>query len=166
MNLVASDEEEFAVHANGGDWLIAWRPTGKAPEGTRHGASGFCVTPEGGVVLVSDDGLRWVWPGGRPEGDESWEQTFRREMLEETCTVVRQATLLGFCRSRCLSGPEKGLVLVRSVWRGDVEVGAWLPTFEIPHRRIVPIADLLSAMSIDAGWEPIMRRAALEAGLL
>jgi len=165
-NALAADDERFSIQANGGNWLTAWHAPGNTPSGRPHGASGFCVTPEGGVVLISDDGKRWVWPGGRPENNESWEQTFRREMLEETCSIVQDTKLLGFCRSECLSGPEKGLILVRSVWRGDVDLLPWRPRYEIPHRLVVPGRDLFAVMSIDPGWEPIMRRAACEAGLL
>jgi hypothetical protein len=88
---VARDGEEFAVHSNGGDWRTAWHSATTVPDGTPHGANGFCVTADDSVVLISNDGERWGWPGGRPEGDESWEQTFRREILEETCAIVHDA---------------------------------------------------------------------------
>ena len=84
---VARDGEEFAVRSNGGDWLIAWLSPITVPAGRAHGANGFCVTADGGVVLISRDGERWGWPGGRPEGDESWEQTLRREILEEAALL-------------------------------------------------------------------------------
>jgi ADP-ribose pyrophosphatase YjhB (NUDIX family) len=76
-------------------------------------------------------------PAGRTEGDETWEETLRREVREEACATVVQARLLGFARSRCLSWPQAGLVLVRSFWRAEVEVEAWQPQFEIAHRRLV-----------------------------
>jgi len=68
---VARDGEEFAVCSNEGEWLIAWRPTTAVPEGIAHGANAFCVTAENHVVLISEDGERWGWPGERPEEDES-----------------------------------------------------------------------------------------------
>ena len=163
---IARDGDEFEVRANGGDWRTAWYPPSVVPDGTPHGSSGFCLTDIGEVVLISHDGVRWEWPGGRPEGDETWEETFGREMLEEACCVVRDATLLGFCRSECLTGPEAGLILVRSIWRGAVDVLCWEPQFEIRHRRTVPAAALLSTMHIDPGWEPVLHRAAFEAGLV
>jgi len=66
----AGDREEFLVSSNGGDWLTAWHPPDSVPVGTPHGANGLCLAG-GGVVLISNDGERWGWPGGRPEGDES-----------------------------------------------------------------------------------------------
>jgi ADP-ribose pyrophosphatase YjhB (NUDIX family) len=163
---IARDGEEFAVRSNGGDWFTAWHSPIVVPTGTPHGANGFCVTANDHVVLISSDGERWGWPGGRPEGDESWEQTLRREILEETCSIVHEARLLGFCRSVCLSGPEKGLVLVRSVWRAEVEIMSWEPRFEIEHRRVVPATDLRSHLWMEEGFEPIYRRALVEAVLM
>src|SRR3954451_14192777 len=104
---VALDCEEFAVRSNGGDWLTAWHAPVAVPPGTAHGANGLCVTAEGRAVLIRRDGERWGWPGGRPAGDESWEQTLRREVFEEPCAIVTGARLLGYCRSVCLTGPEE-----------------------------------------------------------
>ncbi len=163
---VARDGEEFAVSSNGGDWLIAWHSPITVPVGTAHGANGFCVTAHGSVVLISRDGERWGWPGGRPEGDESWEQTLRREILEEAGAIVGDARLLGFCRGVCLTGPEADLVLVRSVWRAEIELMPWEPRFEIAHRRVVPATELLSHLWMEEGFEPIYYRALTEAGLM
>jgi hypothetical protein len=87
-------------------------------------------------------------------------------VLEETGCSVSQALMLGFCRSTCQSGAEKGLVLVRSIWRGDVELVPWTPQFEVKWRKVVPVADLLSEVSMEQGLEPVYRRAMVEAGLL
>jgi ADP-ribose pyrophosphatase YjhB (NUDIX family) len=163
---VARDRDEFPVWSNGGDWLTAWHPPLEPPAGTPHGANGLCVTADDRVVLISNDAARWGWPGGRPEGNESWEQTLRREVLEEACCNVREVRLLGFCRSACLSGPEKGLVLVRSVWRAEVDLLPWEPRFEIAHRRVVPTDELLSNLWMENGFEPIYHRALREAALM
>ena|SRR6478672_8552367 len=163
---IARDGEEFAVRSNGGDWLIAWQPPLAAPSGQPHGANAFCVTDENRVVLISNDGERWGWPGGRPEGDESWEETLRREILEEACSVIRSARFLGFCRGVCLNGPEAGLVLVRFIWRAEVELLPWTPHFEIAHRRAIAATDLLVHLWIDEGFEPIYYRALTEARLI
>src|SRR6266700_466996 len=159
---VAHDREEFAVYSNGGDCLTAWHPAGEVPTGTPHGANGLCITADSRVVLISNDTERWGWPGGRPEGDESWEQTLRREILEETCSIVRDARLLGFCRSVCLTGPEECRVLVRSIWRAQVELLPWKPRFEISHRRVVPTDELPSHLWMESGFEPIYHRALME----
>jgi hypothetical protein len=85
--------------------------------------------------------------------------------LEEACAVVVDARLLGFCRSVCLTGPEQGLTLVRSIWLAEVELAPWEPRFEIAHRRVVPAAELLAHLCMEEGFEPIYRRALVEAGL-
>jgi ADP-ribose pyrophosphatase YjhB (NUDIX family) len=158
--------EPITVRSNGGTWFIEWHPPVSVPPGTRHGANAFCVTHDNQVVLISNDGDRWGWPGGRPEGDESWEQTLRREILEEACALVCRARLLGFCRGECTSGPEQGRVLVRSIWRADVELMAWEPRFEIRHRRLVPADDLLAYLCIEEGFEALYHRVLIEVGLL
>jgi ADP-ribose pyrophosphatase YjhB (NUDIX family) len=88
------------------------------------------VTPGGSIVVISPDGVIWDLPAGRPEPGENWEQTLRREMDEEACATVTGARLLGFTRGQCLTGPERGRVLVRSVWRADVELRPWEASFE------------------------------------
>ncbi len=90
------------------------------------------------LVLVSHDGVHWGFPTGRPEGNESIEETLHREMREEACVHVVSARLLGFARGECVEGHEEGLVLVRSYWRAEVEMEPWEPRFEIAHRRVVP----------------------------
>jgi hypothetical protein len=163
---IALDGEVLVVRANGQTWTATWHPPGVAPPGTAHGACGWCVTSDNNVVLVSHDEIHWSWPGGRPDSNETWEDTFRREVLEETGCPVFKAALLGFCRSACQSGPEEGLVLVRSIWRGDVELLPWTPKFEVKWRKVVPVVDLLSQIAMEQGLEPVYRRAMLEAGLL
>jgi hypothetical protein len=58
-------------------------------------------------------------------------------MDEEACATVIRARLLGFTRGQCVTGPERGLILVRSVWRADVELRPWQARFEIADRRVV-----------------------------
>jgi ADP-ribose pyrophosphatase YjhB (NUDIX family) len=165
LGRIAPDGEEMLVPANGGDWWIAWHPPAGQPPGQPHGASAFCLTSDGTVVLISPDGVRWGWPGGRPEPGESWEQVLRREIAEEACATVTEARLLGFVRSRCTSGHEEGLVLVRSIWRAEVTLLPWRPVHEIPFRRTVPAAELAGQLWMEPGAEPIFARAAREAGL-
>jgi 8-oxo-dGTP pyrophosphatase MutT (NUDIX family) len=163
-----ADGEQLPVRSNGQEWLVSWHPPPTAPSGTPHGAAGICVSGNDQIVLISSDGLEWGFPAGRPEGDETWEQTLRREMREEACATVVDARLLGFCRGCCVAGPEEGLVLIRSFWRADVILGLWEPAFEIPHRRTVPVVEVLSYLSspVSLPFLPIFRRALDEAGLL
>ena len=104
-------------------------------------------------------------PAGIPKESETIHATLVREMLEETCCTVVTARLLGFSCGACVSGPEQGLVLVRSLWRAEVEVHPWAPQHEIAHRRIVPAGELRAHLHIDAGFEPIYARWLAEAGL-
>ena len=85
--------------------------------------------------------------------------------MEEACARVTGARLLGFVRGRCADGREKGLVLVRSIWRAEVTLLPWRPEHEIPFRRTVPASELASYLWTEPGAEPIYARAAREAGL-
>jgi ADP-ribose pyrophosphatase YjhB (NUDIX family) len=124
------------------------------------------VTPAGEIVLISPDGKLWDLPAGRPETVETWEDTLRREMLEEACATVLEATLLGFTRGVCVQGPERGRVLVRSVWRAEVELAPWQPRFEIRHRRVVAAADVMGQLVLDThAFAPIIRRELQEASV-
>lgn len=163
--IVARDGEEIAFRVDDGDWIVSWHPPFIPPDGTRHGAAGICVTDNDEIVLISQDGEHWDLPAGRPEGDETWEQTLRREMGEEACVIVVQARLLGFSRGSCLAGPQVGRVIVRSVWRAEVELAAWEPKFEISHRRVVAPAEVVDQLAIPDGLARIISRALHEAVL-
>src|SRR5689334_20499318 len=52
---IARDAEPWTVGSNGGDWSIAWHPPPAVPPGTAHGANGFCLTADRGVILISGD---------------------------------------------------------------------------------------------------------------
>lgn len=105
--VAARDGEELAHHDNGQDWIVSWHPPPVPPAGTPHGAAGICLTGDGEVVLIKFEG-RWEIPAGRPEGDETWEETLRREMMEEACVAVIEARLLGFSRGQCIRGDQEG----------------------------------------------------------
>ncbi len=124
------------------------------------------MTPGGDIVVISPDGVIWDLPAGRPEPGENWEQTLRREMDEEACATVTGARLLGFTRGQCLTGPERGRVLVRSVWRADVELRPWEARFEIADRRVVGPAAVTDALSLGSHpFAAIIRRELAEAAL-
>lgn len=163
---IAADGEPVSGRSNGGDWVESWHPPSAVPSGKPHGAEGICVTPSGEIVAISRDGVRWEFPAGRPEGVESWEETLRREVLEEACATVVGARLLGFTRGVCVGGHQEGLILVRSKWRADVELAPWDPQFEISHRRTIPVAHLVDELKVATlSFAPIIRRMIREASI-
>lgn len=164
--MMAKVGEVLLVHSRGQDWHSSWHPPHlPAPDGQRHGSEGICITPDGNVILVSSHGERWVLPAGRPESDEDWRATLDREVFEEACATVTEAVLLGYGRGQCIKGPERGLVLVRSVWRAKVTVHDWQPQFEIKHRLILSPAEALAKMEADP-FRPFQLRAFHDAGLI
>ena len=58
-------------------------------------------------------------------------------MWEEACARIASATLMGYLRGQCIQGHERGLVLIRSIWRAEVELAPWEPEWEIPVRALV-----------------------------
>lgn len=145
------------IESSGQTWNVLWYPPPEAPAGKRHGAAGICVTLQGEVVLISNDGTLWDLPAGRPESNEDWRDTLRREMHEEACVTVIAERLLGFCVSRCTQGPQTGVVLVRSFWLALVSVDDWDPQFEIECRRIVSVNEVWS--HIDQAFMNVYRHA-------
>ncbi len=163
---MAADRVPIPIRSGGQQWLVSWHPPPEPPDGTPHGAEGVCVTADGEVVLISPDGTIWDLPAGRPEPGETWEQTLRREMDEEACATVTGARLLGFTRGQCRTGPESGRVLVRSVWRAEVELRPWEARFEIADRRVVAPAAVADALSLGSHpFAAIIRRELAEAAL-
>jgi 8-oxo-dGTP pyrophosphatase MutT (NUDIX family) len=164
--VAAGDGEPMRSRSHGQDWIVSWQPPTTTPAGTSNGAAGVCLTDAGELVLISHDGTHWGFPAGRPDGDETPLDTLRREMLEEACATVVDARLLGFARSRCVGGRQRGLVLVRSYWRALVEIGPWEPAFEIRHRRVIPVTEAWRhVQDPDLAETRISHRALLEAGL-
>lgn len=69
-------------------------------------------------------------------------------------------------RGVCASGPDEGLVLVRSMWRAEVELAPWEPGFEITHRRLVPANRLVDELGVAAlPFAPVNARMIHEAGV-
>ena len=157
-NHVAQEGEEFRWHDDGRDWVASWHPPGlPAPEGRPHGSAGLCFTPEGNIVLVTWPGVSWEFPAGRPEGDEDWRATLDREVLEEACAVVEEATLLGFERV-CVEGPNEGLTLVRSLWFAEVSLDPWEPQYETTGRMVVHPDEALEMVEFGRNYRPIYQR--------
>ena len=162
----ALDRAELALISNGGDWLMSWHPPDGEPEGTRHGVTGVCVTDFREVVLVSENGARWDFPGGRTKPGEDSMTTLHRTLEEEACVGVLRAELIGWGRGECLTGPRQGLVLVRSMWSVRVELYEWDgPGQEMVRRRLCAPDQARRVLHMEPGMEPIYLRQLREAGL-
>lgn len=93
-----------------------------------------------------------------PEGDEDWRATLEREVLEEACARVDEASLLGFSRGVCIKGHEQGLVLVRALWSAVVTLNPWDPRHEMTHRRLVSAKTVLDYIDVPDGNLPLIER--------
>ncbi|QPP09426.1 NUDIX domain-containing protein [Streptomyces bathyalis] len=160
----AEDGVGFDAAINGQTWHIAWHPPPDPPPGTPHGAEAVCFAGDR-IVVVSRDGRRWGLPAGRPERNEQWAETMRREVREEACCEVTGCRLLGYSRGVCVRGHQKGLVLVRSMWRAEVQLEPWDPQFEMAHRRLLPAREAFRSVTVPDGLGPFHRRLFTEAGV-
>lgn len=159
MDHVAIDGREYEFEDAGQGWLASWVPPGgSVPEGTRHGSGAVCRISDERIVLISQDGLTWDHPAGRPENHENWRGTLDREVLEEACAVVESAELLGFVKGRCVQGKEASLVLVRALWSANVRLQEWQPKHEIKHRKLVDNNQVPEFLSHPSGLDPIFNR--------
>lgn len=137
-------------------WRVTWQ-TGQAPRGRNHGISAV-ATAEDRIVLVSRDRTTWEFPAGRPEGPETLFETLERELAEEACCHVLHAGLLGFTRSECLEGVERGIVLVRAHWAVRARVLSWEPQHEIVDRRLLSVPEARSTLTVEPSLQPVMER--------
>ena len=44
----------------------------------------YMITKDNHIIIVSKDGTKWQFPGGHPEGNETWRETLIREIWEES----------------------------------------------------------------------------------
>ena len=163
MGILSQDREEIEICSREHHCSTSWHPPSPKPVGRNHGACGICIDEAGEIVLISNDEQSWDFPAGRPEADEDWEQTLRREVLEEACAVVKDARLLGFTCGRRLESEVPSPVLVRSIWLAQVGLFDWNPQFEIQYRRLVPANHAIRLVLPE--FEPIWTRAFFEAGM-
>jgi hypothetical protein len=94
-------------------------------------------------------------------GRKRFIETCWKRLARELSEPNRSASL----KAGAARDPKKGLVLVRSLWRAEVELMPWTPQFEIAHRRVVPEEAWSTHLWIDDGFAGIFMRAFTEAGL-
>lgn len=69
---------------------------------------GVCFDFEGKVLVIREPEVNhWGLPGGTPEGDETYEETFVREVDEEATVSLKNIHLLGAFRHQMKNNPLK-----------------------------------------------------------
>ncbi len=66
------------------------------------------------MIVSSNMGVTWEFPGGRPQDQESLRETLEREVLEEACAEVIRAKLLGYV----LGARTDAISVLRLVYQG------------------------------------------------
>ena len=57
---------------------------------------GVCFDESGKILIIREPDKDWHLVGGKPEGEESYLQTLRREVLEETNIEIGKAEMIGY----------------------------------------------------------------------
>lgn len=97
-------------------------------------ASGICFTDTGRIVLVGNGSDIWSLPGGHPELGETAEDALKREVLEESCAVVKRYVYLGAQR---VDNPGLAQPYYQARWWARVHLLAFTPEHEISQRILV-----------------------------
>jgi ADP-ribose pyrophosphatase YjhB (NUDIX family) len=127
------------LFAYGGRTVRAvWRPgPWQPPRELATQSSGLCFTPGGEVLLVSQDGVHWVLPGGHLEEGESLEDTLRREVREEACAEVLDCSYLGCQEIQESDGGRALPGYYQTRYWARVSLGRFEPAHETRFRRMV-----------------------------
>lgn len=67
---------------------------------------GICFTNDSQILLIDNKGMRAI-PGGTPEGNETPEETLKRELIEEADVTVSEMFPLGVQKVVELNNPNK-----------------------------------------------------------
>jgi hypothetical protein len=82
MSSMAIDGQEYEFEDANQSWIASWYPPSESTiEGKRHGSGAVCRTVDEQIVFISQHGVKWEHPAGRPEGDETWRQTLDSEVM-------------------------------------------------------------------------------------
>ena len=107
-----------------------------------HQVYGICFNDKNEILICkSSEKGPWQIAGGHPEGDETIEETLKREMIEEVDVKVKNIKLLGAQLTYPLSNPERKGYQIRCI----CEVEELLPQTPDPAngntwvRKFVPM---------------------------
>lgn len=117
---------------------IAWLPAPfEPPRNAITQVSGICFTSAGKIVLVAGRQGYWALPGGRPEPNDTLEQTLAREVREEACAVVRRSAYLGAQQVNDPNDPDGPHVYYQARYWARVELRRFRPKLETAQRILV-----------------------------
>lgn len=121
----------------GDNHLASW-PPGLALTGAERVTRVYvlCLTTEGQLLLVSQDGEFWTLPGGRPKPGETHADTLTREVWEEACARVSEYQYLGAQRVADPGEPEP---YYQFRYLARVSLDPFAPAHEMRHRMLVDI---------------------------
>ena len=102
--------EESAVWGDGRLPLriASYVSEGRPPSDSISSVRCVLLHEEDVLVVQSTDGTHHILPGGRCEENESFDETLRRELLEETGWTIRSPAFMGFIHFHHLNPKPEG----------------------------------------------------------
>ena len=98
--------------------------------------SAFIYNDKDELLIVKNE--TWTLPGGHPEEGETKEETLRREVMEETCSTIKDLHYIGAVE---VIEDDETYYQLRYTARLD-QLLEYKPEFEVSERKLVSLEDL------------------------
>ena len=148
-----SEEQFWAPPHRAARFRTWWVPAGVEPPVPASRAQAVCLTaPDRAVMVGIGPELTWGLPGGGLEGDESVLEGLAREMREEACAELLEATLLGHQVGVEVRADGVGPLWAQAKHLATVRLDPFEPQHEITHRREVPLDEVVAELR---DWAPV-----------
>ena len=128
----------------GAQYKAIWLPAPFYPEENIAQVSALCINEAQEYLLVSHDGVFWQIAGGHPESNETPMNALAREIKEETCCDLMEATYLG---SRKVINLENNEIHYQLRYFARVQTNPFHPNDEMRYLKSVKADAFLTELS-------------------
>lgn len=125
------------ISFDGKDYQLTWHETNTLPNGVIKQVSGYVFNDDGELLIVKS-GKHWTIPGGKPEGEETPNETLTREIIEEAAVDIKDTSLFGYVEVMPEEDPDDVYYQLRFFARVDA-IHDFTSEFETSERLFVPL---------------------------